>query len=119
MQKDYHLTPCFKPLPGTECCRIEMFILVEFTDQKELAVVPDIWLEGTSCAVWPNFTSESKLQRAVRSKQRPEDDWKAFPIRELYKHGKSVMLISVFPAPAHPIPETLNNGCVQCSKRVI
>ena len=65
-----------------------MFLLVEFTDNAELAVIPDNWLDGTSCAVWPPFKSPSRIIKAVINREPSLDSWKAYPIRVLYKHGK-------------------------------
>ena len=66
-----------------------MFLLVEFIDKKELAVIPDNWLEGTSCAVWPPYISTSRLVKAVTDKEPPLDSWRAYVIRVMYKHGKT------------------------------
>ena len=65
-----------------------MFLLVEFTDQKELAVIPDNWQDGTRCALWPPFKSSSKVVKAVINKAPPLHSWKAYPIRVLYTSGK-------------------------------
>lgn len=65
-----------------------MYVVVEYTDNNELAVIPDNWLEGTGCAVWPNIKSSKKLNSAIMQYKDPESDWKAYPVRIMYKCGK-------------------------------
>lgn len=65
-----------------------MYVLVEFTDEKCLAVIPDKWRDGTKCALWPSWKVSSKITKAAMKKMEPQDDWQSFPIRELYEHGK-------------------------------
>ena len=73
-----------------------MFVLVEFTDEHNIAVIPDNWLEGMSCAVWPNnIKASGKLMKAVIEKMSPEDSWLAYPIKELYRNGKSILTFTV------------------------
>ncbi|KAL5015191.1 hypothetical protein ScPMuIL_009461 [Solemya velum] len=62
-----------------------MFLLVEYTDENELAVIPDTWLDGNSCALWPPYKSSSRVMNAVRQEEHPGANWKSFPIRELYR----------------------------------
>ena len=66
-----------------------MYILVEFTDEKNVAVIPESWLDGTSCAVWPDtLKGPAKINKAVKNKVQPARSWPAYPIRELYRNGK-------------------------------
>jgi hypothetical protein len=70
-----------------------MYLLVEFTDTKEVAVVPENWLDGTACAVWPtHIRASSKLTSAVMQKMEPGENWPSFPIKELYRSGKYLSL---------------------------
>ena len=69
-----------------------MYLLVEFTDSKEVAIIPDNWLDGTSCAVWPShIRMTSKLTGAVKQKCTPGKNWPAFPIKEMYRNGESLV----------------------------
>lgn len=63
-----------------------MYVLVEFTDEKCLAVILDKWRDGTKCALWPSWKVSSKITKAAMKKMEPQDDWQSFPIRELYEH---------------------------------
>jgi hypothetical protein len=56
-----------------------MYEVVEFTDHKEVAVVPDTWLNGTSCALWPGYKTESRNISSARKREAPGKDWPAFP----------------------------------------
>ena len=64
-----------------------MYLVVEFTDDKETAVIPSTWLEGNMCAVWPPFKNTTKITNAAKDKIPPGANWKAYPIRELYRNG--------------------------------
>ncbi|KAI0229467.1 hypothetical protein LSAT2_020110 [Lamellibrachia satsuma] len=63
-----------------------MYLVVEFTDHHETAVIPSTWLDGTNCAVWPPFKNTTKITNAAKEKASPGTDWKAYPIKELYKN---------------------------------
>ena len=66
-----------------------MYVLVEFTDSNDIAVIPHNWLEGTSCALWPSHVRmTAKLNLMVRQKAEPGETWPALPIKELYRNGK-------------------------------
>ena len=69
----------------------ECYLLVEFTDNCEIEVIPSNWLDGTKCAVWPPYKSTNKLARAVRCKEKAEDHWESYPIRVLYSNGKLLL----------------------------
>ena len=82
-----------KPLSNlkVEIPRREMYMLVEFTDEKNVAVIPDSWLDGTSCAVWPDdLKGPGQINRAVFEKVPPKESWPAYPIRELYRNGENL-----------------------------
>jgi len=64
-----------------------MFHIVEFTDNRSVAVIPSNWLEGTSCAVWPVHYSSFRVMKAAKTREVPDDRWKAFPIRIIYDSG--------------------------------
>jgi hypothetical protein len=68
-----------------------MYILVEFTEQKEISVVPSNWVSDNN-AVWPPFKSSSRMRKAIEAKMVPGDDWEAYPVRELYRNGMNSLL---------------------------
>ena len=60
----------------------------ENTDEQNVAVIPDNWLDGLSCALWPDDINRSgRLMKAVMSKITPRDSWGSFSIKELYRNG--------------------------------
>ena len=66
-----------------------MYILVEFLDDHEVAIIPDNWLSGTKCAAWPvHFKDTRKVESAVKNKLAPGDAWPALPIREMYRNSE-------------------------------
>ena len=71
-----------------------MYLVVEFTDRHETALIPSTWLDGTSCAVWPPFKNTTKITNAAKEKALPGTDWKAYPIKELYKNGEYIFTLS-------------------------
>lgn len=71
----------------------KMYLLVEFIDEKNLAVIPDSWLDGNSCALWPSWKNPTKLTNAVKKNVPPSEDWKAFPIKEIYRNGMIIIVV--------------------------
>jgi len=64
-----------------------MYLLVEFVEDKEVAVIPDTWLDG-EFAKWPSHVrSTLKTNLMVKQKTSPEKWWSSFPVRQLYQHG--------------------------------
>lgn len=70
-----------------------MFHLVSFLQTNEVAVVPDVWVNGGQCA-WPKLRGEN-LTKAVKTKQQAQKEWKKHSIRILYTAGRSG--IKVYP----------------------
>lgn len=70
-----------------------MFHLVSFLQTNEVAVLPDVWVNGGQCA-WPKLKGEH-FTKAVKTKQQPQKEWKKYRIRILYTAGRSC--IKVYP----------------------
>lgn len=58
------------------------YAIVEFDDG--LQVVPNNWLNKDLKAIWPNFTSNKRYDKAVKLMQNPEPTWIAHTIRKIY-----------------------------------
>lgn len=69
-----------------------MWYVIEFTDDKEVAVVPDNWLNGTKCALWPPFKNSERIVKAIKAREDPGPNWAAYPMRELYHSGKLIFV---------------------------
>ncbi|XP_041807313.1 uncharacterized protein LOC121616560 [Chelmon rostratus] len=63
-----------------------MFHLVSFLQTNEVAVVPDLWVNGGQCA-WPKLKGEH-FTKAVKTKLQPQKEWKKYRIRILYTAEK-------------------------------
>ncbi len=66
-----------------------IWLVVEFTLDRDTAVVPDNWIVGSiACmAWWPPYKSMTRTMSAVRKKEVPGGDWTTFEFRELYRSG--------------------------------
>lgn len=65
-----------------------IYRVVEFTDEKTLAVIPSTWLDGISCALWPPYDDTTRCRNACRRREIPGDDWESFPIKEWFTSSK-------------------------------
>lgn len=74
-----------------------MWLVLDFTDAKEVAVVPEIWTdkEGTYCVVWPPYKTSSRIMSAVRQEELPTLTWRSYPYKELYRSGMYVLSFSL------------------------
>ncbi|XP_025091472.1 uncharacterized protein LOC112562426 [Pomacea canaliculata] len=61
-----------------------MYLVVQFTNEKEIALIPSTWLDGDSCAKWPPYKNPDKINKAVKDKLLPESNWKSYPIEGLF-----------------------------------
>lgn len=63
---------------------VQMYLVVQFTNEKEIALIPSTWLDGDSCAKWPPYKNPDKINKAVKDKLLPESNWKSYPIEGLF-----------------------------------
>ena len=61
-----------------------MFHVVNFTDTKEVDIIPSSWLHGQDQASWPPYTAAARITAAVHNREVPGDSWKVFAIKILY-----------------------------------
>lgn len=59
-----------------------------FLMQSEVAVVPMVWVENSELCKWRPFKTDSRVQRAVKDRIKPEVSWESFKIKILYESGK-------------------------------
>lgn len=62
--------------------------MVHFLMQSEVAVVSMVWVEKRELCKWPPFKTDSRVQRAVKDRIKPEVSWESFKIKILYESGK-------------------------------
>ena len=56
------------------------FKIVEFKD-NEMSIVPKLWLnDNTTECKWPNYTSQTRIDKAIHNLQPPEDEWSSHAV---------------------------------------
>lgn len=65
-----------------------MFHIIEFTQHKEVAVVPDNWLAQDTLCLWPPFKSASTVTKLVKARAIPGQEWQTYDVRSLGTFGK-------------------------------
>ena len=67
------------------------YVLVEFTENSEVAVIPDAWLkEDGLFAYWPPYKSSSRVMAAVKQQEHPSSSWEPYRYKELYRSRESL-----------------------------
>ena len=64
------------------------YLVVEYTDNHEIAVIPSGWLDGSNCALWPPYKTSTRINQAVKQNEVAGSSWTAYPIKVMYKSGK-------------------------------
>jgi len=60
-----------------------IYAIVEFEDG--LQIVPNNWLSRDMIrAIWPNFTNNSRYDKAVKLMEEPESTWMEHKILKIY-----------------------------------
>jgi len=62
------------------------FAIVEFTDDKSVAVIATNWLKDNVC-YWPSTSKSKAIEKLVKERAEPGSDWMRYPIRVLHKYG--------------------------------
>ncbi|CAM4574396.1 unnamed protein product [Leuciscus chuanchicus] len=70
-----------------------MFKVVEFSETREVELVPAIWVENGQCC-WPKSLRGMALYQAIKNKMAPNLDWDRWDVRTLfstenYEEGRS------------------------------
>lgn len=69
-----------------------MFAIVEFTEAKEVAIVPKCWIVTPNLCVWPPLQGSAILE-ATKKCQPPAKNWGMFEVRILKEYGKTCATI--------------------------
>lgn len=68
-----------------------MFHVVQYFDAaKSVAVIPQSWFSD-GFSLWPNYTSDQRISKAVRSAEAPGPNWTRHPVRVLKSYGKEIL----------------------------
>lgn len=66
------------------CCPLQvMYVRAVWKEgeQEEEGVVPYSWIDRNKRTVrWPRNMSTTKIERAIKEKINPQDDWMMFPL---------------------------------------
>lgn len=61
----------------------DRFHLVEFEDGMQ--VVPDNWIQEDTNKCWyPNCKTDKDINKAIKKRFIPQDDWLSYPIKRLF-----------------------------------
>ena len=60
---------------------INMFKIVEFVNEKDIAIVHKAWMIGEQHVRWPPYKQSTKIYAACKKGQIPEKTWKQYAIR--------------------------------------
>lgn len=63
------------------------FLLVEFLETKDVAVIPSSWLVRKDKALWPPYQSSIRLNNAVRNSDSPSTEWTKYSVKIIYESG--------------------------------
>jgi hypothetical protein len=64
------------------------YAVVVFTDDNDsVSVVPTSWLDGDK-SYWAPYKSQDKIDRAVKSAEKPKKDWQKYSVRILGVKGE-------------------------------
>lgn len=72
---------------------MQMYYIVNFTDEDTVEVVPESWVKDDFC-FWPNFKDKEKLKKAIKTAISPEGSWQTSKIRILGAAGIYLKLLT-------------------------
>jgi hypothetical protein len=69
------------------------YIMVEFMDDKSVAVVPTKWLsvgsDHADVCCWSPLSKVKSVEKLVKAQADPASDWTKFSVQVLYTYGIS------------------------------
>ncbi|KAG1958988.1 hypothetical protein F2P79_006887 [Pimephales promelas] len=79
-----------------------MFCVVQFFDgKKSVSVVPQSWYNG-GFTFWPNYTSDERINKAVKFAEVPGHNWSKRPVRLLKTCGTIMATLKTVMESLHP-----------------
>jgi len=77
-----------------------MYVVVEFLDTKDMAVVPNSWCISTNSeqltVSWPPHRDPSKLNKLVTENAVPMKNWDKYKARKIASSGMYSCVIGLF-----------------------
>ena len=68
----------------------------EDNDTESIAVIPNSWLITQKSCVFPLYSSQFQVNKAIISKETPSSDWKVWRLKVLSAHGKLIHLFTCY-----------------------
>ena len=56
-----------------------MYAIVQFEEEQVLEVVPQIWVQGSTCR-WPDHLRGTAIKAAIEQKKAPQGDWGTYNV---------------------------------------
>lgn len=73
-----------------------MFHVVQYFDAaKSVAVVPQSWYSD-GFALWPAYTNDKRINKAVQCAETPAQDWTRHPVKVLKGYGQKNLYMLYF-----------------------
>lgn len=69
------------------CVFCQLFVVAEFTSGGDVAVIPSNWVIDDDAALWPPYKSAAKVEKAVKTRETPGDDWLRYSVKVIYDTG--------------------------------
>lgn len=63
-----------------------------FTEDRSVSVVPTSWLDNDK-AYWPPYDVQKKIDKAVRQVEKPNEQWRTYPVKILGVTGSSLVIV--------------------------
>lgn len=71
-----------------------MFKVVEFSETREVELVPGIWVVNGQCC-WPKSLRGMALYMAIKNMMAPNQDWDQWEVRTMFSTGKFYIFMLV------------------------
>lgn len=69
---------------------LAMYLVVEFIDSNDVAIIPSTWKISLYEAWWPPYHSSTRIYTATRNKEIPKEGWSKYSIKIMYESGMCV-----------------------------
>lgn len=65
----------------------DKYLIVTWKDKPNYgSIISSTWLDGTQCALWPDYSDESRRLQAAKKQEVPGSEWRSFPIGEKFEY---------------------------------
>jgi len=75
---------------------VNAFHLVVFDEERATAVVPNIWLKGSTECFWPPYKTSLRINNAALKEEMPGEAWTVHSVRVLFTGKHNIVVIMLF-----------------------